>query len=182
MVRCVSTYLGPGELEHELKQLKDNFGLFYLRHEAHQQILNTSLPRFSRRWDALTWIYILQLHKMNWYEQNLDVCLHNLARIDARKEVININCHTLPYLTLSDNYGFEIGLYELHLFASETNSYIVDKVSIMCFIKSINEKLKECIAQDIYDTIKTFECRLDLLSSFLRYNFDVETHLMKRIY
>jgi hypothetical protein len=178
MVRCVSTYLGPGELEYELKQLKDNFGLFYLRHEAQQQLLDTTLPFFSRRWDALTRIYVFQLHKMNWYEQNMDTCLHNLARIDARKEVVDIT----NYPTLPDNYGFQIGLYELHLFMSEIDTTIIDKASVMRFIKLINEKLKECLVQDIYDTIKTFECRLDLLSSFLRYNFDVETHLMKRIY
>jgi len=178
MVRCVSTYLGPGELEYELKQLKDNFGLFYLRHEAIQREFDTTLPCFSRRWNALTRVYVFQMDKLKWYEQNLDVCLDNLARIDSRKEVFDITKHH----TLSDNRGFEIGLYELHLFASETDTNVIEKASVMRFIKSINEKLKECIAPDIYCSIKTFECRLDLLSSFLRYNFDVETHLKKRIY
>jgi len=178
MARCVSTYLGPGKLEYELKQLKDNFGLFYLCHESRQRELDTTLPCFSRRWNALTRVYVFQMDKLKWYEQNLDICLQNLARIDSRKEVFDVT----KYHPLSDNCGFEIGLYELHLFVSETNTNVIEKASVMRFIKSINEKLKECIAHDIYCAIKTFECRLDLLSSFLRYNFDVETHLMKRIY
>jgi hypothetical protein len=178
MARYVSRYLGPGELEYELKQLKDNFRLFYLRHESRQRELDTTLPCFWRRWNALTEIYVFQMDKLNWYTRNLDVCLQNLERIDSRKEVIDISA----YPDLSDNSGFQTGLYELHLFASEADTNVIEKASVMRFIKSINEELKKCIIHDIYDVLRLFECRLKLLSSLLQYKFDVETHLMMRIY
>ena len=177
--RHVASFLGPNILDYELRKLKSMFGLFYLRHEDRQRVLDLNLPPFSKRWGSLSRIYIFQKDKLDWCIQNLDVCLENLDRIDSRKEVIDISSH--PFL--DGNLGYHTGLHTLQLFMAETNTSVIEKTSIMRFIRSMTKGLsKECADPDIFDTIKLFERRLKLLSSFLQYKFDVETHLTKIIY
>ena len=177
--RHVSSFLGPSGLEYELRKLKSAFGLFYLRHEDRQRVLDLKLPPFSRRWSSLSQIYMFQKDKLEWYIRNLDICLENLDRIDSRKEMIDISSH--PFL--DGNLGYHTGLHSLQLFMAETNTNVIEKESIMKFVRSMTDGLlKEYADPDIYDTIRLFGYRLKLLSSFLQYNFDVETHLTKIIY
>jgi hypothetical protein len=179
MVLQVASYLGPGRLEYELKELKNNFGLFFIRNVHRQNILDANLPPFSRRGRAMTTIYSFQRDKMNWYEEKMDTCLYNLDKIDSKRQTFELYGDKL----LTDNYGYAIGMYELQLFASDVKTNVLSKESVLEFIRVIkNDLLEECEDSDIYDKTKNFECKLNLLSSFLLYNFDVETHCMRRLY
>ena len=178
MSRHVLSYLGC-ELEYMLKKLKDHFGLFYLRHEHLKKELDTSPSVFGKRWLPFTRIYVFQMHKLDWYEQNRETCLYNMDAIDARKEVIDMENHT----GLRQNYGYDLGLYELQLFIATTDTTVVDRKSILRFITNIICELKDKYpASELFDTMKLVESKLNLLSSFLRYKFTVETHLAMKIY
>ena len=182
MMKCVSVYLGPGELEHELKQLKDSFRAFYVRHEDRQRILDETYPTFIRRWQTLTRIYNFQYEKIEWYVQNIETSIQNLNRIDSRKEAFNLD--SLPGDIQGEFYtGYHRSLYELQLFMTDTNTNVVDKESILKFIKKLNNDLDHCVVEwVIHERIRIFERKLNLLSSLLRQEFDMETYILRRAY
>jgi len=188
MARCVSTYLGPHELEYELKQLKDNFGLFYLRHEESQRELDITFPTYLIRWQRLlSRCYSFQRTRIEWCQQNLDICIQNLAGIDSRKEVYYVSDYDpLPNNIEIDRrfyIGYHRSLDEMDLFVSDTNTNVIEKASIIRFIKLLSEELKKDYDDwEIYDTIKRLECKLLLLFRFLETNFDLKIHMTRRYY
>jgi hypothetical protein len=181
MVKHTARFLGPGALEMALKQLREEFGLFYLRHEYEQQILDyTSTSQNSQKWDCITRIYTFQMVNLDWLLSHLDTCIRNIESIDARKERILMDITRKPFI---ENYGYMQGVHELQTFICYTNTNVIDQSSILQFICHIVQEMKQTYpAKDIYNQMREFESNLSLLSSFLKWEFDVTKHLEMKIY
>jgi len=178
MVKHTARFLGPGALEMALKQLREEFGLFYLRHEYEQQVLDYTST--SKKWNCLTGIYTFQMGNFDWFLSHLDTCVTNIERIDARKEEIQMDITHRP---LIENYGWMQGVHELQTFICQTNTNVIDKQSVLKFIRRITQEMKrQYPITEFYTQMREFESNLSLLTSFLKYEFDVNKHLEMKIY
>jgi len=177
MVRRVASFLGPSALEIELRDLKQQFGLFYLRNEQSQRVLDNTLPG---SWNNFTRCYALQLNTLDWYLDNMEICLENVHKIDSRKEIFDTDLLTM---SLYENYGYMVGLSELRNFVCYTDTNVIDRASVLKFIRFIKgECRKEYPSSEIYTIMKELETNLNLLSSLLKREFRIGTYLEMKLY
>jgi len=173
MVKHTAGFLGPSTLETDLRNLYRNIEWFYHSHRERNEYLFYKIP-------YLTFAYMCLSERVIWFLKNLEVCYRNIDLIDERKDVIPPLTRDIP--TLIPKYAFMIGEYELQLFASlQTN--VIDKTSILQFLRHINEALTtQYTGPIIYEIMKAMELKLNLVTAFLRFNYTLPEHQEKPNY